>query len=146
MAKSGASGIMDTVGDWYAKLPNLPANIREVIVKITPWIALIFGILGLLAGIAGLGVLTFLAPLVALGGGFQSAGTGIIASVLLIASAGLLLAAFPGTNKRKSQGWDFLFWSEVVSLVSSVLAISLTGVLGNLIGLYILYQIRTYYK
>lgn len=146
MAKSTTSSIIDTVGEWFAKLPNLPANIREVLVKITPWVALIFGALGVIAGVLGLGLLTFLAPLMVVAGAFNSAGSGLIASVLLLISSALFLAAFPGTNKRKAGGWNLLFWSEVVALVSSVLAFSLGGIVGNLIGFYLIFQIRTYYK
>ena len=146
MAKTSTESIINTVGNWYAKLPSLPKNAQEVIVKITPWIALIFGILGVLGGVAGLGILTVLSPFALIGGGAGSLGGGFVASLLLLVSSALLLAAFPGTRSRKTSGWNFLFWSEAVSLVSAVVSVSLSGILFSLIGFYILYQIRSHYR
>lgn len=146
MAKSSITGMIDTVGEWYAKLPALPKEARDVIAKITPWIALIFGILGVLGSIAALGIVTVFSPLAVMGGGVQAAGTGIIAALLGLVSSALLLAAFPGTRKFKLSGWNFLFYSEVVSLLSAVLAISLTGILFSLVGFYFIFQIKSHYK
>lgn len=146
MAKSSTSGIIDTVGEWFGKLPVLPKEARDVVVKITPWIALIFGILGVLGSIAALGVVTVFSPLAVMGGGAQAAGAGIVATILGLVSSALLLAAFPGTRKFKLSGWNFLFYSEAVSLISVVLAVSLSGILFSLIGFYLIFQIKSQYK
>lgn len=148
MAKSSTDSIIETVEKWYSNIPSLPKNFQEVLVKIAPWVALIFGILGVLAGIAGLGVMTAISPLAALGGvgGVRAAGSGILAAVLLIASSGLMLVAFPGLKSGKISGWNMFFWSEVVTIVSSVLAFSLSGIVFDLIGFYLLFQIKRYYK
>jgi hypothetical protein len=133
------------VGEWYSKLPPLPRNWNEVIVKITPWVALIFGVLGVLGSLAAVGILTFLAPFVAMGAGVGQATGGVVGSVLALVASALMVAAFPGTNARKVAGWNLLFWSEIVSLVSSVVFFSVSGVIGVLIGLYILFQIKSFY-
>ncbi len=146
MAKTDANQIVNTVEEWYSKLPPLPKSWTDVIVKITPWIALVFGALGVLGSIAAFGVLTVLAPFVAIGGGIGTAANGVIGSLLALVSSGLLLAAFPGTRARKMSGWRFLFWSEVVSLISAVIYFSVGGVTGALIGFYILFQIKSHYK
>lgn len=146
MAKSSMSGLIDTVGEWFNKLPVLPKGGRDVIVKITPWLALIFGILGVLGGISALGILTVFSPLSVVGGGVQAVGTGILSALLGLVSSALLLVAFPGTRKNKLSGWNFLFYSETVSLLSSVLAISLFGILFSLVGFYLIFQIKSYYK
>lgn len=146
MAKNSSDTLIATVEDWFKKLPNLPKNIQEVIVTITPWIALIFGILGVLGGVAGLGILTAFSPVLVLGGSAYSTGTGIISVILGLASSALLLMAFPGTKAKKLKGWNFLFWSEAVSIVSAVIAFSVGGVIFSLIGFYIIFQIKSYYK
>lgn len=137
---------MGQVEDWFMKLPALPKNGREAIVGITPWIALIFGILGVLAGLAGVGLLTAFSPFLFLGSGFNGATGSILTALLALIASALLLAAFPGTKARKMQGWNMLFWSEVVNLIGAVIAISVTGVLISLIMFYLLYQIKAYYK
>lgn len=137
---------MDKMEDWFDKLPALPENATDVLVRITPWIALIFGLLGVLGSLAGLGILTALSPFVMLGNGIGGTATSLLTAVLSLVSSALLLAAFPGTKAHKIGGWNLLFWSEAVSTVSSVLLLSLTGVIGAFIGFYLLYQIKRYYR
>jgi len=145
MAKNSGDQIIDTMEKWYASIPPLPKSIRDFIVTITPWFALIFGIIGVLGSVAAFGVLTFLAPVVALGSGVGVASGGVIGSLLALVASVLLLAAFPGTNARKLTGWNLLFWSEGVSVVSSVVAFSVGGIVMGLIGFYILFQIKSSY-
>lgn len=79
--------------------------------------------------------------------GAASYGTGFIYALIALASAGLLLAAYPGLSKRSHKGWDLLFWSEIVGLVGAIVSTAIvTGVIGALIGLYLLYQVKSYYK
>ncbi len=146
MADKKSTNVVAMMEEWFSKLPSLPKNWQEVIVKVTPWIALIFGVLGVLVSLVGVGLLTALAPFVLLGGGIGRASGGIIGAVLALVSSVLLLAAFPGTKKGQMGGWKMLFYSEVVSLVSALVAISPSGVLGSAIGFYILFQIKSYYK
>ncbi len=138
-----------TMEGWFSKLPALPREWKEVIVKVTPWIALIFGVFGVLGGISALGILSVFSPFAVLGGGVggaQAVGMGVLASILLLVSSALMLIAFPGTNARKEAGWNFLFWSQAVSVVSAVLSFSPVGVLLSGVGFYILFQIKSYYK
>jgi hypothetical protein len=139
------NSLIDTAGEWFEKLPSLPKDAKELLVKITPWVALIFGVLGVLRGIAGLGILTVFSPL-AMMGGVKVVGLGFISPLLWLISSALLLAAFPGANKRKTQGWNFLVYSEAVSLITNILAVSLSGVIFTLVAFYLIYQIRSYYR
>lgn len=145
-SKNTVSDWIEKMEDWFDKLPALPKSATDVLVRITPWIALIFGILGVLGSLAGLGILTALSPFVMLGNGIGGTATSLLTALLSLISSVLLLVAFPGTKAHKMQGWNMLFWSEVVSTVSSVLLISLTGVIGAFIGFYLLFQIKRYYK
>jgi hypothetical protein len=146
MASNGVQDIVKMMEDWFSKLPALPKNVNEVIVKITPWIALIFGVLGILSSIALFGISTVAAPFLAMGGYAGQTGGGMIAAILALVSSVLMVAAFPGTNKRKLSGWTLLFYSEIVSVIASVVMLSVGGLVGNLIGFYILFQIKSYYK
>ncbi|MBI3341658.1 hypothetical protein HY024_00890 [Candidatus Curtissbacteria bacterium] len=140
-----------TMEGWFKQLPSLPASAVDVLVNIAPWIALVFGILGVLSGLAGFGLLTAFSPL-AMMGGVNGYGLGFIAAIGLIVSSVLELAAFPGLKARKMSGWNLLFWSEIVSVVASVVGLVTGGagivgsVIGALIGLYLLFQIKPKYK
>jgi hypothetical protein len=149
MAEKQTKSVIDTMEDFFKKAPALPANVREVLVKITPWLALIFGILGILGGLGGVGLLTAFSPLAVFGGarGVASYGAGIIAAWVWLASSVLLLAAYPGTKAKKITGWNLLFWSEAVNVLGSLLSGSIVGaIIGGLIGFYLLFQIKSYYK
>ncbi len=149
MAKNTTSSIVDPMENFFKKAPALPTNWREFLVRITPWLAIIFGVLGVLGGLAAVGLLTMFSPLAALSGtsGVNSYGSGVIAAWIWLASSVLMIVAYPGLKARKLSGWNWLFWSEVLSVVGSVVAGSLVNaVLGALIGFYIIFQIKSYYK
>lgn len=142
-------GLVETLEKFFASAPALPKNAKEVIVNITPLLAIIFGILGILGAIGGLGLLTASSPLMFFGGaeGVSAYGGGFIAALFWLASSALLVAAFPGTSARKSNGWNMLFWSEIISVAGSLVSLSfVSGIIGGLIGFYLLFQIKSYYK
>lgn len=136
---------IDLVGEYFMKLPELPKGGKDAVVMITPWLALIFGALGLITALFGLGIFTFIAPLAMLSG-TNAAGAGFVFVVLGLVSSALLVAAFPGTKARKEKGWKYVYYSEVVGLVANIVSFSLPGILFTLIGFYFLYQIRSYYR
>lgn len=149
MAKDSKNTIIDTFEEWFSKAPALPKNAKDVIVKIAPILALVFGILGVLGALGGLGLLTAFSPLAALGGAesMSSYGGGFIAALGWLVSAVLMLVAYPGLKARKIEGWNMMFWSEIVNLASAVVSFSLvSGIIGALIGFYLLFQIKSYYK
>ena len=145
MAKTNSmDSYIDMVGEYFKKLPELPKGGRDAIVTITPWLALVFGVLGIITALVGLGLFTFLAP-VAMITGVRGAGPGFIIVLFGLVSSALLLFAFPGTKMRSEKGWKLIYYSEVVGLIADVISLSLTGVLFALIGFYFLYQIRSYF-
>lgn len=144
--KKSTKQIPTMMEEWFKKLPPLPANAVETIFKITPILALVFGILGVVLSISGLGVLAFIAPLAAIGGATPQFGLGIIATLGWLASSIMMILAYPGLKAGKISGWTMLFWSEMVSVVTAVLGISFGSVIGALIGFYILFQIKSKFK
>jgi len=149
MAQKQTQDWMVMMEDWFTKLPPLPKGGKDAIVQITPWVALIFGILGVLGGLAGIGLLTALSPFMAISNGLGGAAGGLIGAAFGLAASAILLAAFPGTSKRQMRGWTLLFWSEALSAVASVLSIGTNGAIGllvALVGFYLLFQIKSYYK
>ncbi|HWY79175.1 MAG TPA: hypothetical protein VNW29_02350 [Candidatus Sulfotelmatobacter sp.] len=149
MSTKTTADIIDSMGIWFDKFPVLPKNWRETLVKITPIFALIFGILGIFVSVAGLGVFTATSPLAFLGGAtaVSSYGTGFISMIIYLIGYLLLLAAYPGTKAKKYKGWKLLFWSQAANLIGGVISLSiLYSIISALIGFYLLFQIRSYYK
>ena len=145
-AMNGLEGMLAPI---FANLPHLPENARKVLVDVSPWIALIFGALGIL-GLLGLGGLGMGVAFMAFGG----FGTAMVIHIAIsLASAVLLLMAYPGLKAKTKKGWNMAFYSEVVSTIGGVVGIALWGaggivglVIGALIGFWILFEIRSYYS
>jgi hypothetical protein len=135
---------------YYIKLPALPKGINEFIVSISPWLALIFGILAVLAGISAFGTLSVVSPFAAIAGVHGYAITAIIAAIILLAQGVVELMAFAPLKGGKVKGWNLLYYSLILSVVSSIITLNVSNVIssiiGALIGYYFLYQIKSYYK
>lgn len=145
-----AMGFIDQVGDVFKSLPHLPASIVEILVKLAPWLALLGGVLGLLAGPL-IGVLGSLGSIMSLSPYLMFVT--IVSTVVLVANSVLLLMAFSPLRQGAMRGWVFLFWAQMLSAVDIILSLlqgqtgSLVGgVIGLAIGLYILFEIRGSYK
>lgn len=138
--------VIHTMEDFFNKAPQLPANIREVLVKIAPWIALVFGILGVLGGLSLVGV----SPLAMGIDGIANTTYGVVIGLLAIVASVLLIMAFPKLQKNQYAGWRLLFWSAVIGVVSSLISLNAGTIIGaivwGLIRFYILFQIKSYYK
>lgn len=139
-----------TLDGYYVKLPVLPKGVNEFLVSVAPWLALVFGVLAVVAGLGAFGILTAVAPVAAVAGAGQYAFTGLLAALVLLVQGGVELLAFPALKARKVKGWNLMFYSLLLSVLSSVVALSvgsvLSSVVGALIGYYFLYQIKPYFK
>lgn len=142
--------MVKALDDNYAKLPALPKGVNEFIVTVAPWLALIFGVLAVFSGLGAFGILTALAPVATVAGAGQYAFTGLIAALILLVQGGIDLWAFPSLKARKVMGWNLMFYSLLLGVVSSVVTLNVGsvvgGVVGALIGYYFLYQVKSYYK
>lgn len=128
------------------KAPALPTNIKEVIVQFAPWATLVIVILTLRLILAVFGLGTILAPLSFLGG--MTAGTNYILTLVFSGiSLVLEVMALPGLFKRARGAWNLLFYASLLGAVQNVVTFNLGGlVIGTLLGLYVLFQVREYYK
>ncbi len=142
------TSLISTLEEFYKKAPVLPTSARDVIVRFTPVLSLVFGILGILIGIVGFLSLTVLAPLALMVNRYGTGyGNGFVSSLTLVVSSAFLLAAYPAVKAHKFRGWELLFWSEIATVVGSLIQFDIiSAIIGGLIGFYILFQIKSYYK
>lgn len=147
---------------------QIPENGRKALVQYLPFIAIIGGILTLLSALSlwrlahdakeVVNGLNEIARTYGVDTGVNSINYGILfyaSFAILVAQGLLLLSAFKGLQaKSKKRGWDLLLLSVVANLVYGLLyAFTDTGsivnlffsILGAVIGLYILAQIKGYY-
>jgi len=112
------------------KLPPLPAQIRDLLVKLAPFWAIcmiafavlqiVFGSLAVLLGLLG----TFLSIATLSGSSVISSVLGIVRSIVGLALGALILIylakSVRGLFNQKDVGWQALFRAKVVSLIYAV--------------------------
>lgn len=160
---SSAHGFEAQLIPFFAKFPHIPEGGRKVIADISPWIALIFGILGVI-GLLGEGALMTLIAIPALMTGGVWVIVGFITALLGLASVVLQLLAVNPLKARIKKGWNYLFYGVLIGVVSTIISVIggvvgasayagasavsslVSGALGFLIGGWILFEIRDQYK
>jgi hypothetical protein len=127
------------------KAPAIPTKWKEVLVKFLPWITLVMFILFLPIVLAVLGIGALLLPFSFIGG----VGNGMmytLAVIVLAASLVLEALAIPGLFKQTRRSWNLLFYAALINALYNLLTFNLSGlVIGTLISLYLLFQIKSYY-
>jgi len=115
-------------------------------VKIAPWLTLVMAVLALPAILAILGLGAFMLPFSYVGG--MRAGAGF--TITWLFSLGVLtldILAIPGLFKRTRQAWYLLYWATLLGTVQNLISLNLGGlVIGTLLSLYLLFQVKEYYK
>lgn len=142
---AGLAGLIATLDEYLVKKApfQIPDGGKEMLVKFGPWIAIVLLVLTLPLLLFALGLGTLLVPFAGM-----SYATGFgLSSLLALVQVALLVLALPGLFARKMTGWMYLFYSQLASVVGSLLLGSIVGaVVGGLIGLYILFQVREKYR
>ncbi|MFA6532465.1 MAG: chromate transporter [Patescibacteria group bacterium] len=150
----GMFGKLEVILEEYLveKAPfQLPKNVKEIIVKFSPYLAILGVVMGIPGVLALLGAGTILAPLGLVGGmmtGRPFLGFGYIISVVFLGVMIVLEGlAIPGLFSRSKKGWTFIYWSALVGVVQNIISFNIGGlVIGGLISMYFLFQVKEYYK
>ncbi|MFZ1549733.1 MAG: chromate transporter [Microgenomates group bacterium] len=146
-ANASLSNLETTLNEYFVKKApfQLPEGVKEFIVTFGPWFTLVTLVLALPVLLAAIGLGAFLAPFAVLGGANAAAFT--VGTVFSLATLVLEALALPGLFKRKKSGWNMLFYSSLVSVAGSLVALNLVGaVLNAVIGWYFIFQVRSMYK
>ncbi|MBL8030637.1 MAG: hypothetical protein JNN11_05315 [Candidatus Doudnabacteria bacterium] len=132
----------------YLKVPfHLPTSVKEFIVRFGPWITLVLILLALPALLAVFAIGGVALPFAAMSGQVHWGGMFIVNMALSIATLVLEAIALPYLFKKQIKGWNFMFYAVLVSAIGSILSMNLGGlVIGTAISLYILFEIKSYYK
>ncbi len=143
---------------------QLPKAAKEWIVRYSPWITLVIGV------ILALTVIPVLMAAMAVSS-YSSAVLGSVYSAAVATSVGpmfylslavlavqlvVMFMSVPMLLKRQRKGWMLVFYSNIVSLVYSVfntftygyfnIGSLFLGLVSAAVGLYVIFQVRSYYK
>lgn len=128
------------------KAPQLPTNIKEILVALAPWLTILSIIFSLPIILGALGLGAVLAPLSFLTGGNMVSGFAFWAIFLIILIV-LQILSVPGLMNRTKAGWKYSFYANIASAVYALMRMDIISmIIGTLIGLYFLYQVKEYYK
>ena len=158
----------DKLSDVFKGLPPLPDSTKEGLAKVWPWLALVGGIVQLLAAWALWNLANWASRVTDIAnslsvyyGGYQAGPSSFDKTViyagilLLVVDAVILLMAFPKLQKRLRSGWDLLFLGTLINLLFGVVQIftyqrGVGSFIGSLIGsalaFYLLFQVREKFK
>lgn len=146
----GLEGFFDTY--LREKSPfQFPAKGREWIVQYGPWISLALLILGAIvlipAIILMLGLTAVTVPYQVAAGTIHNTIYGTVGMLFSLAVLVIEGIAIPALLKRSMSGWKLLYYAGLLSAVGQIISLNLFGALLSLvIGMFILFQIRSYYK
>jgi len=125
------------------KAPALPKGFIEFLVAIAPWFAVLAVIMGIPAFLAVFGFSALFVPF-ALVAGIHSGGFWIF---WLVGLAQVILAGMsikPLFAKQK-QGWQLLFYSQILSFITSLGHYDVGNLFATVISFYFLYQMKKSY-
>ncbi|MFH1827395.1 MAG: hypothetical protein ABH812_03135 [bacterium] len=132
------------------KAPQLPKTVKDLIVVLTPWFTLLGVVFSIPLVFIAFGLGALIGPLSVITGPVSAINYGLVYSFSMIILAIALVfdvIALPGLFGRKAKGWKFIYWATLISFLSSLFSSNLFGgLLGTLISLYFIFQIKTYYK
>src|ERR1700730_4036369 len=113
--------------DTYAErarvaLPAAPPGLLDGYMRFAPWIAIIFGILGVLGSLALMGLGAVLSPFLLFGGasGVSAGGALFLALIVGLLSAALEVVGGYLMLQRRATGWWLLALGLVVSVLSNL--------------------------
>lgn len=120
------------------KAPPLPKNIKDFLVQY----AYVLNIIGIIIMIPAfftlLGLNAFINIFVR---------TSIIGLLFLVIEILLRIKALPGLKAQKIDGWNMVYYATLVQAAYSLFNYDIGGfILGTLISLYFIFQIKSYYK
>ena len=125
---------------FHKKIPTLPKNISELIVKYGPYLILISIVSSLFYYLNYMEVRSFV----------STARLGLPFFVSLIISAAniiIMIYALPGLFSRKLRSWKLLYFSVILSLVQVLTFRNILGLFFSaFISFYFLYQIKPFYR
>jgi hypothetical protein len=121
------------------QLPPFPDNIKDLFVKIAPFLAII----GVVFGVLGVGISALFSPLMWFAGSIIY-GLGMIFLLVMVVLEGL---AIPGLFAQKKDGWKYMYYAQFVGVIYNLcMGHWLSGLIGAFIGFWILFQIKEKYN
>lgn len=129
-------------GKIYSKTPDLSPELKRVVVRLLPPLALIIGLLMVFTSVVEIVGTPFISVFTL--GKSSLLQTLLLTNVLGIIQGILMISAFKALRKRGNAGWKLIFWGQLLWLISSLISFSPAFILA-LLFLYPLFKVRSEY-
>ena len=128
------------------KLPLAPPGLMNFYMNVWPWVAIVFGALGILISLVALAGSTILGPLMIM---FGSPGTGlalVLGSILSLAGSALALAGGWMMLQRKATGWWLLAFGYAINFLTSLFHVAIVSLIIILAFAYVHLEVKPNYR
>jgi hypothetical protein len=142
-------GELDTYAERLrVQLPAAPPGLLDGYMRFAPWIAIVFGILGIFGSLALMGLGAVLSPFLLFAGaeGVQAGGALFIALIVALLTSALEVVGGYLMLQRRANGWWLLALGLVVSLLSNLLHGAIFSLLIVAVVGYIHLQVKPNYR
>lgn len=130
------------------KLPRLPLNVKNILVSIAPYLSIAsiaFGVIWILGFIViYVGFFAIFAPIFA----YHALTNSFVAWIQILSLLGVIactIRAIPGLFGRTRNGWLWMFYGQMIMAAGDILTLQIGNLIGLLIGLYFIFQIKENY-
>lgn len=125
------------------KAPTLPKSVKDFLVTVAPYFALLGAVLGIPALLAVFGLGAIATPFVWLAG----SRTGIFWLFWAVGVSQVILSAMAVKPlfARRGKGWRLMYYSQLLSLLSSLQYINVGSLVMTVLSFYLLYQVKSSY-
>ncbi len=125
------------------KAPVLPKGGKDFIVSVAPYLALIGAVVGIPALLAVFGLGAIATPFVWIAG----SRTGIFWLFWVVGAAQIVLSAMAVKPlfARRGKGWRLMYYSQLLSLLSTLQYFNVGSLVMTVVSFYLLYQVKASY-
>lgn len=140
--------LIKTIDEYVKKAPALPKNIKDLLVQLAPWGVIISVVAAIPTILSVLGFGSYIEVYEMRNYMFAHVGVRyFILTIFLIASLVLRGLSISGLFAKSTKGWDLLFYSILLSAIYSLVNFDIIGgIISTVLSLYLLFQVREYYK
>lgn len=124
---------------------TIPKGGKDFIVAVAPYLVILCALILVPTILAGLGISAVLSPFMMFGVHYGAAL--FISMIFAIIALVLEIIAIPGLFAKKKKGWKMVFYSSIVIFIRNILAFNIIGgIIGAIVGWYILFQVKDRYN
>jgi len=142
MTNFSSQEIEAKLGNFFRLAPSLPKTLKSSIVKYTPYLILITGILAILSS----GILNFFIPAWAPKMDKFSLFNYYLQIVFNLIAATIIFLSFKPLANRQYHGWQMIFYLGLLEVFLSLVTLNIAGLFILTSLFYLLFQIREYYQ